>query len=147
MRRPRRRQWGFMIVQMLVVLGLMGAFVVVADRVFRLSMQTSARAAKEQEDLQRLDRALTALRADVWRAGKVEVDKSSVHVSAAEGLDATWKTLANGELGRTQGQEEQRWTGLGLEFERQGPWLVVRRRGAEVALLRQAVEQVKGGVK
>jgi type II secretory pathway pseudopilin PulG len=146
MRRQRRRFRGFMIVQMLVVLGLMAAFVVVAERVFRLSVQTSARAALEQEDLQRLDRALTALRADVWRAGKVEVEKSSVHVSA-EGLDATWKTLGDGELRRTQGKEEQRWAGLGLEFERQGPWLVVRRRGAEAALLRQAVEQVKGGVK
>ena len=141
-----RRLRGFMIVQMLVVLGLMGAFVIVAERVFRLSMQTSTRAATEQEDLLRLERAMTQMRADVWRAGKIEVDKSSVHVSG-DGLDATWKTLADGNLRRSEGKDEQRWTGLGLEFERQGPWLVVRRRGAEVALLRQAVEQVKGGVK
>ena len=140
-----RRLRGFMIVQMLVVLGLMGAFVIVAERVFRLSMQTSTRAATEQEDLLRLERAMTQMRADVWRAGKIEVDKSSVHVSG-DGLDATWKTLADGNLRRSEGKDEQRWTGLGLEFERQGPWLVVRRRGAEVALLRQAVE-VKGGVK
>jgi type II secretory pathway component PulJ len=145
MRRRRRRLQGFMIVQMLVVLGLMGAFVVVADRVFRLSMQTAARAAKEQEDLQRLERAMTALRADVWRAAKIEVDKTSVHVSG-EGLDARWKSLADGDLQRSEGDNEQQWTGLGLEFERQGPWLVVRRRGAEVALFRQAVE-MKGGVK
>ena len=140
-----RRLRGFMIVQMLVVLGLMGAFVIVAERVFRLSMQTSTRAATEQEDLLRLERAMTQMRADVWRAGKIEVDKSSVHVSG-DGLDATWKTLADGNLRRSEGKDEQRWTGLGLEFERQGPWPVVRRRGAEVALLRQAVE-VKGGVK
>jgi hypothetical protein len=135
-----------MIVQMLVVLGLMGAFVVVADRVFRLSVQTSSRAALEQEDLQRLDRAMTALRADVWRATKIETDKSSVRVSG-EGLDAMWKTSAEGNLRRTEGEEEQQWMGLGLEFERQGPWLVVRRSGAELALLGQAVVGGKGGVK
>jgi type II secretory pathway pseudopilin PulG len=140
-----RRLRGFMIVQMLVVLGLMGAFVIVAERVFRLSMQTSTRAATEQEDLLRLERAMTQLRADVWRAGKIEVEKFSVHVSGA-GLDATWKTIADGKLHRTEGKDEEQWTGLGLEFERQGPWLVVRRRGAEVALLRQAIE-MKGGVK
>ena len=140
-----RRFAGFMIVQMLVVLGLMAGFVVVAERVFRLSVQTSARAASEQEDLLRLERAMTALRADVWNAAKVETDKRTVHVSG-EGLDASWKCLPDGDLRRTQGDEVQQWTGLSLEFERQGPWLVVRRRGADVALLRQSAE-MKGGVK
>ena len=146
MKQRRLRRGGFMIVQMLVVLGLMAAFVVVAERVFRLSVQTSARAASEQEDLLRLERAMTQLRADVWRAKKLEIAKSSVHVSA-EGLDATWQTAADGELQRTEGDAVQHWTGLGLEFERQGPWLVVRRGEAEVALLRQAVGDLKGGVK
>ena len=145
MKQRRLRRGGFMIVQMLVVLGLMAAFVVVAERVFRLSMQTSARAASEQEDLLRLERAMTALRADVWRAEKLEIDKSNVHVSG-EGLDVTWRTGADGEVRRIEGEDEQKWPGLGLEFERQGPWLVVRRAGADVALLRQAAE-AKGGVK
>jgi type II secretory pathway component PulJ len=143
-RQPPRR--AFMIVQMLIVLGLMGAFVIVADRVFRLSVQTSARAATEQEDLLRLEQAMTALRADVWQAAKVEMpDKTNVHVTA-EGADVTWQTLPDGDLKRTEKVTEQQWTGVNLSFERQGAWLVVTRRGAEIALLRQA-PPTRGGAK
>ena len=56
----RRRSAGFMLVQMLIVLGLMGAFVIVADRVYRLSVTTAAKAAREQEDLIRLEQAMSA---------------------------------------------------------------------------------------
>ncbi|MDB5324280.1 MAG: hypothetical protein JWN40_5911 [Phycisphaerales bacterium] len=141
---PRR---AFMLVQMLLVLGLMGAFVIVADRVFRLSVQTSARAAKEQEDLLRLEQAMTALRAEVWQAAKVETpDKSTVHLTA-EGTDVTWQTLPDDDLKRTDKDSEQQWTALNLSFERQGSWLVVSRRGAEIALLRQAPSTTKGGAK
>jgi Tfp pilus assembly protein PilX len=141
-RQPPRR--AFMLVQMLLVLGLMGAFVIVADRVFRLSVQTSARAAREQEDLLRLEQAMTALRADVWQAAKVETpDKSSLHL-ASESADIIWQTSSSGDLRRIEKETEQQWTGLNLSFERQGAWLVVNRRGAEIALLRQA-PSTKGG--
>src|SRR5258706_5310057 len=142
LRHPPRR--AFMIVQMLIVLGLMGAFVIVADRVSRLSVQPSARAAKEQEDLLRLEQAMTALRADVWQAAKVETpDKSNLRL-ASENADIMWRTLSDGDLKRTEKDSEQQWTGLNVSFERQGAWLVVTRRGAEIALLRQA-PQTKGG--
>ena len=140
--RRQRRSGGFMLVQMLIVLGLMGAFVVVADRVYRLSITTSVKAAREQEDLIRLEQAMSALRADVWHATKLETpDPTTLRIG-----DVTWDSLDGGELLRTQGDEQREWSELGLKFERQGSLVVVRRGGAEVALLRQA-PTIKEGVR
>jgi hypothetical protein len=103
-----------MLVQMLIVLGLMGAFVVVADRVYRLSITTATESAPDPTTL---------------RIG-----------------DVTWDSLDGGELVRTQADEQREWSGLGLRFEQQGALVVVRRGGAEVALLRQA-PTIKEGVR
>jgi hypothetical protein len=126
-----------MIVHMLIVLGLMGGFVIVAERLFRLSLQTTAKAAREEEDLIRLDQVIGVLRADLWHAAKADApDKSRLLITAAPSDAVQWQTdPSSGDLTRNQNDEERRWTELGLEFERQGPWVVVRRRGAEVALL------------
>ena len=72
-----KRRCGFMLVNMLIVIALMGAFAVVADRVFRLSLQTSAKVAREQEESIRLEQAINTLRADVWGARNVEANGTS----------------------------------------------------------------------
>jgi hypothetical protein len=132
-----------MLVQMLIVLGLMGAFVIVADRVYRLSVTTAAKAAREQEDLIRLEQAMSALRTDVWRAAKLETpDPTTLRAG-----NVVWDTLYDGELLRSQADDQQEWSDLKLEFERQGSLIIVRRRGVEIALLRQAPPAVKDGAK
>lgn len=138
---------GFMIVQMLIVLGLIGGFVIVADRLFRLSMQTTTQSTRRQEDLIRLGQAIHALRDDVWSATKVEVsDRSTLSVTLASGA-VHWKALPDGRVVRTpDGGDESTWNALHLEFARQGPWVVVHRAGSEIALLRTA-PVVSGGVK
>jgi hypothetical protein len=133
----RRARGGLMLVQMLITLGLMGAFAVVADRVFVLSIKTASKAAKEQEELIRLEQAIGVLRADLWSAAKVEVpDKMRLRITGKDAGPAEWKTGAAGELIRLQDKEQRRWTGSNFEFERHDSLIVVRRQGAEVALLR-----------
>jgi type II secretory pathway component PulJ len=133
--RKDRRGGGLILIEFLVVLGLMAAFVVVATRLFRLSMNTTTAAAKQQEDSLRLEQATHALRADVWHAKRIELpDADHLHLSG-DRLDVTWTTKP--ELARSEDDQRQAWRGLHLRFERQGPWVVVKRGGAEVALLRQ----------
>jgi len=126
-----------MLVNILIVIALMGAFAVVADRVFRLSLQTSSKVAREQEESIRLEQAIKTLRADVWSARNVEATGTSgLRITDARGHAVRWETQADGDVVRTQGDDQrQRWSELRLEFVRDGQWLVVRQRGVEVALL------------
>jgi type II secretory pathway component PulJ len=121
-----------MLVSMLITIGLLAAFSVVAVRVFRLSMQTVERSAREQELLIREGQAMGVMREDVWGAAKVAVEAKRVRLSEVE-----WQTEGDGALVRSAGDDVRRWTGLGVMFERQGSWVVVRRGEREVALLRQ----------
>ena len=130
-----RRPAGIILIELLLVLGLMAAFVVVATRLFRLSMNATTAAATQQEDSLRLEQATHALRADVWHAKRIELpDAGHLHLTGDK-LDVTWTTQP--ELARGEDDQRQEWRGLDLRFERQGPWVVVKRGGAEVALLRQ----------
>jgi type II secretory pathway component PulJ len=132
-----KRRCGFMLINMLIVIALLGAFAVVADRVFRLSLQTTSKVAREQEESIRLEQATNTLRADVWGARNVETAATSgLRITDAGGSAVQWETQANGDVVRTQGEDQrQRWSELRLEFVRDGQWLIVRRGGVEVALL------------
>jgi hypothetical protein len=108
---------------------------IVGTRLFRLSLNTSSAAARQQEDSIRLEQATRALRQDVWHAKKIELsDADRLHLTG-DALDVTWSTTP--EFTRSENDARQKWPGLDLRFERQGPWVVVKRGGAEVALLRQ----------
>jgi type II secretory pathway component PulJ len=132
-----KRRAGFMLINMLIVIALMGAFAVVADRVFRLSLQTTSKVAREQEESIRLEQAINTLRADVWGARNIEaMGTSALRIIDAGGRAVGWETQANGDVVRIQGDNQrQRWSALRLEFVRDGQWLIVQRGGVEVALL------------
>ena len=133
------RRGAFMLLQMLITISLLSAFVIVADRVFRLSLLTTGRETVAAEDAARLDRALAALRADVWSASTVEM-LSPTRLSAG---GAVWAVGEDGTLTRTAGAEVRRFDGMPLRFEWRSPLLTVSRDGREVAVLRQAI----GGVR
>jgi hypothetical protein len=134
-RRHRHGRRGIILVEILLTLGLMAAFVVIATRLFRLSLNTSNAAASQQEDSLRLERATHALREDVWHAKKIELPEPTRLHLTGEKLDVTWTTQP--QLTRSEGERQQQWPGLDLRFDRQGPWVVVKRGGAELALLRR----------
>ncbi len=92
-----KRRCGFMLVNILIVIALMGAFAVVADRVFRLSLQTSSKVAREQEESIRLEQAIKTLRADVWSARNVE----ATGTSGLRITDARAGTWSDGKRRRT----------------------------------------------
>jgi type II secretory pathway component PulJ len=136
------RRWsqrGFVLVNVIIVIGLLGAFAVVATHVFRLAIRTSSAAAVDQDERTRLEQALGVLRRDAWEAKALEIPEMSKAVLAGAGKrPIVWTTQKDGAVVRTVDAEERRWKGLNLSFEREGRLVVVRRDGNEVALLRQA---------
>jgi len=146
MKSRRKRGRAFLFLNMMVVLGLIAAFAVMAEHIARLSLQTLNKTGVEQDELIRIERALFQLREDVWNASSVEaIDKEHVRVTSDRGIAIDWQTVLPGDLTRTEKGEEQHWADLKLSFERQGVWLVVRRGVAEVALFQQA--KATGGTK
>ena len=140
-RRPHRH--GIFIINMLMTIGLLAAFVVVADRVFRLSLITVNRATAGQEDALRLERALDTLRADTWTSAKLEPapDGSAVTITPDDGQAIVWRT-GDADLVRTQANDERRWPGVGLAFRTENGVLVASRKTGDVAVIRRA-----GGVR
>jgi hypothetical protein len=135
-RRPRR---GIFLVNILMAIGLLAAFVIVAERVFRLSLLTTSRVAAQQDVAGRLERATDVMRADVWGASKVEVKGPGVVVSDADGRAVEWRTEGeSGDLVRVAGGDERRWPGLGLTFRFEDGVLSVAGKSGEVAVMRRA---------
>jgi hypothetical protein len=139
-RTARRHRRGIFLVNVLMAIGLMGAFVIVAERVFRLSLLTSARAAAGQDAAVRLERATDALRADVWTATTLQADRSGAAVTLKDpaGHTIEWRTdPETGDLLRVAGNQERRWPTLNLTFRADAGLLSVSAGSTEVAVMRR----------
>src|SRR5258705_286952 len=136
-----RQRRGVLMIQMLITIVLISAFVIVADRVFRLSLLTTAKVSADEEESIRLERALGALRADVWGASAVKIVTPS-RLSIDDRV--VWEVDPEGELLRREGGAARRFGPLRLTFEARPPLVGVSMGGREVAVLRQALG---GGLK
>lgn len=140
-RAVNRQRRGIFLINMLMAIGLMGAFVIVAERVFRLSLLTSARAAASQDVAVRLERATDVLRADVWAAAAMQAEPKggAVTLTDATGHTIEWSTEAqSGDLVRRGENQERRWPALDLTFRADNGLLSVSSKSAEVAVMRRA---------
>lgn len=134
--RPRR---GIFLVNILMAIGLLAAFVIVAERVFRLSLLTTSRVAVAEGQAGRLERSMAVLRADVWGAQKVEVKEGRVVATDADGRTIEWRSDAqNRDLVRLAAGEERRWPELGLTFRYENGLLSVANNAGELAVMRRA---------
>lgn len=135
----KRHRRGIFLVNILMAIGLLAAFVIVAERVFRLSILTTTRVAMAEDSAGRLERATGVLRADVWGAGKVESKDARLLVTDADGRAIEWRTDAEtGDLVRVAGGDERRWPGLGLTFRFENGLVSVAGKSGEVAVMRRA---------
>ena len=133
----RPRKGGFVLINVLFALMLLGAFALAATRVFRLSLQTTESSAKGQERSLRVEQALHTMRADVWQADSVDaVESTTMRLAEADGA-VEWKTQGEGELVRTAGKDVRKWTTLDLRFERQGSALLVKDKDETIGVLQR----------
>jgi hypothetical protein len=134
MKSPRPRNRGIFLVNMLLVIGLIGAFTMIASRLMHLALHTTYQVSQDDNDLIRLGQAMTVLRNDIWNASEIEnADKSHLRTNAAQ-----WAITPSGDLTRNAGDDHRQWQGLKIEFERQGVWLIVHHHGREIALMQQS---------
>ena len=126
-RRLSRRARGFMLFEMLVALGLLAAFALIAVKLMTTSIKLSHDAAEADSRAVRFESALAVLRADAWNAVKFELPApGTARLTRGDGSTAVWSADAEGGLSRTlsaadgRGYPESRaWGSLppGLTFE------------------------------
>ena len=130
---------GFMLIEMLIVLGLLAVVALMAGQLFRVTGQISRESAQRQIRESQLDQAMQQLRADVWQASQIELrDPHSIRLHTPDGQEIEWDmtaTLSRKSFALLTDQSEQRWSDLGADvtFAARGPGLVITvSRGPEV---------------
>ncbi|MEM6331805.1 MAG: type II secretion system protein [Planctomycetota bacterium] len=88
-RRPRR---GYVLLEIVVDLALMGLFLVVAGQLFMHCMGVQRDAIKLESMVSETRAATTHLQSDVWSARGWRVDGSTLAIEAREGATVTWSS-------------------------------------------------------
>ena len=150
MRTTRPHRSGIMLIEMLMAIILLSAFLLISTQVFVATMKLNAEAGKVHTDSVRLDSALRTLRADVWAAKEMSSRDGAVVLKPSTGpQEIRWMVEKDGTLVRTatrDGKTEQRRFPSelpGVTFEVKDPEVVLRvpdtrrARGGEVRLVSQ----------
>lgn len=125
-----RRASGFVLIEILVVLGMVAFVSIVATRLFRATLRTWRESAQAQSAQFRFDQAVGQLRRDVWSATSIETpgDRETI-LQTPEGR-VEWHAIDPAGLARStsaDAADRRHWEGLGnLTFTTRGPTLVVR---------------------
>jgi hypothetical protein len=115
-------------IEMLMLIIILGAFAVLATRMFVTLMKLNQQAAQVHTDTVRFDAAMRALRADVW--GATKLSGSGKEISTQDGK-VLWKLQPDGALVRVEQRDgkrdEKRWEVAipQLSFSVNGPSVLV----------------------
>jgi hypothetical protein len=89
--------------EMMVALGLLATFALVATKVLTTSTHVTYEATGAQNRALRFESVVGGLRRDVWRATRVEVPSATtVRLTHADGSGVVWTAEAGGGLARTR---------------------------------------------
>lgn len=127
--RPARR--GFMLIEMMVVIGLLAVVGLIAAQLFHLMEKVERESLWQQIHESQLDQAVRQLRQDVWRAGAVEVPApGEVRLAMSDGQEIDWAmsgSLTRRSAALTEDGSTRHWKDLGVTFgfSRRGAALVV----------------------
>jgi type II secretory pathway pseudopilin PulG len=126
----RRRPSGFVLIEILVVLGMVAFVSIVATRLFRATLRTWRESAQSQSAQFRFDQAVGQLRRDVWSATSIEAPNPQDTILQTPEGRVEWHAVDPAGLARStpaDPADHRRWEGLGnLTFATRGPTLVVR---------------------
>lgn len=125
----RKRVSGFTILEMLVVVGLVAMAAEIALPILRWSIIDVHKTEIEAESAACLDRAMNALRKDVWEAREMHTAPSDhLTLTSSAGHEINWQLNAEGSLERSESSApSQQWTTqlTGISFAQNGSVLVV----------------------
>lgn len=123
----RRRPSGFVLIEILVVLGMVAFVSIVATRLFRATLRTWRESAQSQSAQFRFDQAVGQFRRDVWAATSIETPNDRETILQTPGGRIEWHAIDPAGLARSTTADHRRWEGLGnLTFTPRGPTLIVR---------------------
>ena len=126
----RRRPSGFVLIEILVVLGMVAFVSIVATRLFRATLRTWRDSAQSQSAQARFDQAVGQLRRDVWSATSIETPNDRETILQTPEGRIEWHAIDPAGLARSTTADpvdRRRWEGLGnLTFTPRGPTLIVR---------------------
>jgi len=116
-------------IEILVALGLLTVFALLATRLFVASMRTIDQSSQRIDTLIRFDGMMRALRADVWSATAIDrVTENTLIVKTGDAGTVRWTIGPHGELTRTANGQAARTFTLpvsGANFAQLGAAVVV----------------------
>ena len=147
--RPRRRH-GMMLVEMLITIGVIALFLVLAGKLFTTTLRLTHASQRVAKDVALIDSCVAALRRDAWGAAEMTaIAGGGVRITQGDGAIFLWSADHDGALVRrtegTSASDSRRWPGLGTTVTLQpdagggggGGVLTVRAGEVELRLLSQ----------
>lgn len=117
------RRSGFMLIEMTAVIILIGAFVLLASRLFVGTIRVWSEARQGQEQATRFDSAVARLRADVWSADDLAVREDGALVLRGGESEVVW-------IGEPLSRDQRGFDDVGqsLRFAVRGPAVMLTAR-------------------
>jgi Tfp pilus assembly protein PilX len=131
----RRQRWsGFVLIELMSVIVLLGVFMLVSARLFTSLMRQVRDTTAAQDHSRAFDAAISRLRADVWSANHVQSDGTTVILTRPDRVTTWFCDAGAGTISRTEisltgsVSAQQRWSDLParLTFALEGSSLSVR---------------------
>jgi type II secretory pathway pseudopilin PulG len=143
----KHRRHGLTLIDMLIAIGLISIFSVLAVKLVATSMRVSNEATRTQDLSSRFDSAVSQLRRDVWGAAKLESpDGKSIQISRDGEPAISWKILDDGTISRVAPDVQQQWAkvGAGMTVKIEGSLVILAesesdRAPRRIALLSRVV--------
>ncbi len=133
---------GFVLMEMLTVIGLLGLIALSGGYLFSATVRLMHATGESRNSASSFDATIEALRADVWSATRIDAGSASeVTLHPAISKPVTWSIGEAVVTRRAEGDVDRRWTlGTGATFSVDGIELLVKlpqtktQRGGEVRL-------------
>jgi type II secretory pathway pseudopilin PulG len=88
---PASLRRGYFLIEVMLVLGILGVFAIVASKLLITSMNASIYAQHRAETAERFDLAMSQLRADVWPAKNIDADGLTTTLLQPDGSKVIWR--------------------------------------------------------
>lgn len=127
---------GYMILEMLCVLGLLGVFGLISSRLFQSTVTVWHGAAAAGESAMRFDSAMAVMREDVFLSDSTEMpDSNSLVVHQADDNVIRWQAEGS-DIQRISGDAQRSWSvGQKIQLRQQGKIVLVQPvTGGELAI-------------
>jgi len=100
------RRRGFTLLELIMALGLMAAFMTASTRLFQVSFRTIRSTEMSRNQAARMDHCLAELRRDVWAARRASVSDTGELALEVDGRRITW-SVAEGIVRRIEASAKE----------------------------------------